>query len=353
MTINSATHPHTHPAEQVQINGISMSRMGLGCMGMSEFYGASDDSKSMDLLQHALQCGIRFFDTADVYGYGHNERLLGSFLQRAAARSDIVLATKGGILRDDDDPGKRGVDNSPEYIVKAIERSLSRLQTYIDLYYLHRMENDGALIEESMSALAGELAQGRIRAVGISEASATTIQRADAALRRFTDGKHGLAAVQMEYSLMTRHVETNGVDEMCRQLGILLVAYSPVCRGLLATPDFQIEKLEDNDFRRSLPRFQGANFETNRALAGFLRELARQEGLTPAQVALAWLLAKGPHVVPIPGCRTIERLEENAASLNAQLSAASIAELEARFTTDAVAGLRYTEAAMQAYGLVA
>lgn len=203
------------PTRRALNGGIQVSMMGLGCMGMSEFYGDKDDDQSRDLLNYAIDRGMRFFDTADVYGYGHNEILVGSVLRNHPQRSEIVLATKGGIVRDGNDRSHRGIDTSPEYIQVAIERSLGRPETPIDLYYLHRVEDDGARIEETMSALADHLRSGNIGAVGLSEASEKTIRRADAALGKATDGKQGIAAIQTEFSLMTRHIEVDGVDQAC------------------------------------------------------------------------------------------------------------------------------------------
>lgn len=320
-------------------------------MGMSEFYGAHDDGASRELLAAAIERGERFFDTADIYGYGHNERLVGRVLREHPLRASIILATKGGILRDEHDATRRGVDTSPEYILGAIDRSLDRLQTSIDLYYLHRVEDAGARIEESMSALAGAIDAGKIGAVGLSEVSAETIERADAALRRCTEGRQGLAAVQTEYSLMTRNIEQNDVLATCQRLGVLLVAYSPVCRGLLAAPDFDVNTLDADDFRRAMPRFSGDNYVHNQQLARTVAQVARDEGITPAQVALAWVLSRGPNVVAIPGTRKLDRLEENLAAVRITLSDSSLKQLEETFTADAAAGLRYTESAMKAYGL--
>lgn len=339
------------PTRRAMNGSLQVSMMGLGCMGMSEFYGDKDDDQSRDLLNYAVDKGIRFFDTADVYGYGHNETLVGSVLRDHPKRKEIILATKGGIVRKGDDSSHRGIDTSPEYLQVAIKRSLDRLETPIDLYYLHRVEDDGARIEESMSALADQLHSGNIGAIGLSEVSEKTIRRADAALRKATDGKHGVAAVQTEFSLMTRHIEIDGVDQTCRELGILLVAYSPICRGLLTAPSFDPETLAPSDFRRNLPRFTGDNLKHNLQLVEVLATAAKNEGLTPAQVALAWVMAHGDHVVPIPGTRSKARLDENMAACSVKLSPETMALLEEAFAPQAVAGLRYTPAAMQAYGL--
>lgn len=319
-------------------------------MGMSEFYGNSNDHDSKKLLESAIDRGVRLFDTADVYGYGHNEKLLGDVLRNHPARSTILLATKGGILRDSD-RSSRGVNTSPDYLRIAIDRSIDRLGTPIDLYYLHRVEDNGKHIEESMHALAECLSLKKIRAIGLSEVSAATIELAHSALLRFTNGQQGLTAVQTEYSLMTRHIEADGVDEACRRLGIFLVAYSPICRGLLANLDFAA--LSDDDFRRGLPRFSGPNLKFNQHLVEALVEIAQDEGATPAQVALAWVLSRGPHIIPIPGTRSPRRLDENLNAAQMTLSKNAITRLEETFAINVAAGSRYSAAAMQAYGLKA
>ena len=344
------------PKRQARPGGLSVSAMGLGCMGMSEFYGPSDEAQSRDLLGCAIERGVRFFDTADIYGFGHNETLVGSVLRDHPLRSQIVLATKGGILRDRNDPALRGVNTTPEYIRGAIARSLDRLQTPIDLYYLHRVEDDGAHIEETMAALADEMRAGRIGAVGLSEVSADTIRRADVALRRFTRDREGLeeqglAVVQSEYSLMTRVPEMNGVLDTCIELGVLLVAYSPISRGLLGAAGFSAEALAEDDWRRSLPRFDADNMPKNQQLAQVLYDVAAAEGITPAQTALAWVLSRAPNVVPIPGTRKRERLDDNLGAVSVRLSTPALARLDETFRPGAASGLRYSAAAMKAYGM--
>ncbi len=341
----------TLPLRQARPGGLAVSAMGLGCMGMSEFYGASDDAESAALLDAALDAGVRFFDTADGYGHGHNERLLGRHLRDHPSRPDTVLATKGGIVRDPTHPARRGVDTSAAYLWDAAHRSRERLGTAIDLYYLHRVADGGAHIESSMACMARLLADGVIGAVGLSEASAGTIRRADAALRRLTDGRHGLAAVQTEYSLMTRIVELDGVKATCDELGILLVAYSPISRGLLANPGFDPQALAFDDYRRDLPRFGKANLEHNLALVREVHALAQTLGATPAQLALAWVLSRGTRVVPIPGTRSRARLRDNLAALNLALPPSVLQRLDRVFVHGAAAGTRYSAAAMEAFGL--
>lgn len=338
------------PLRRGRPDGLSVSLMGLGCMGMSEFYGESKDDRSREVILHAIDSGVTFFDTADVYGYGHNETLVGGVLRDHPERHRLVLATKGGIVRDRSDSTRRGIDTSPEYILKAIDRSLDRLQTPIDLYYLHRVEESGQRIEETMVALAQAIGDGRIGAVGLSEVAADIIRRADAALRKATLGAHGLAAVQTEYSLMTRHIEQDGVDAVCRELGVLLVAYSPICRGLLADPAFDPAQLSEQDFRRTLPRFESVNLDHNRGMVNVLSEVAHEENATPAQVALSWVISRGPHVVPIPGTRSLKRFDENIRACRIELSPAAISRLEEVFAPQSAVGMRYAAAAMQAYG---
>ena len=339
------------PMRRGSARGLEVSAIGLGCMGMSEFYGPSSELRSREVIEAALSCGIRFFDTADVYGHGHNERLLGACLREHPQRSDLVVATKGGILRDPQDVTRRGVDTSPGYLRDAARRSRDRLDMPIDLYYLHRIADGGRHIEASMAAMADLLADGVIGAVGLSEADAATICRADVALRQLTGGRHGVAAVQNEYSLMSRAVETQGVRTVCERLGILLVAYSPICRGLLANPAFDPDALAPDDFRRGLPRFQGDGLRHNRRLVACLDDVAREVRATPAQVALAWLLSRGPNVVPIVGMRNALRVRENVAACNLILPAALQEQLNELFAPGVALGGRYAPAAMAAYGL--
>lgn len=310
----------------------SVSAIGLGCMGMSEFYGPSDDSESLATLERALAIGVDFWDTADMYGSGANERLLSRLL--ATRRREVFLATKFGIRRG---PGGTfdGIDGRPEYVAAACDASLARLGVEtIDLYYQHRVDRS-VPIEETVGAMARLVEAGKVRYLGLSEASAATLRRAHAV--------HPIAALQTEYSLWTREVEAE-ILPTCRELGITLVAYSPLGRGFLTGHYTSTETLADNDYRRSNPRFVGENLQSNVVLAERVRAIAAAKGLTPAQLALAWLLAQGPGVVPIPGTRKITRLEENAAAVAVELSAAEVQEL--RESLPPAAGTRYPAASM-------
>ena len=313
-----------------------VSALGLGCMGMSEFYGASDDTQSLVTLARALELGVNFLDTADTYGLGHNETLIGRFLREggAARRAQLVIATKFGIVRE---PGKyeRRIDNSAAYIRSACEASLQRLGVeHIDLYYCHRRD-PAVPIEDMMGSLADLVRAGKVRQVGLSEVSVGTLRKACAV--------HPVAAVQSEYSLWSREPE-NGMLQACAELGTSFVAYSPLGRAFL-TGTVNLASLADNDFRKHMPRFSGAAEATNRQLVEGLSRIADALGMSNAQVALAWLLSKHPHVVPIPGTRRIAYLEQNVAAAQAALTAAQVAA-DDLFDPARVAGARYPAAGM-------
>ena len=310
-------------------NGLTVSAIGLGCMGMSDFYGPSDEAANLAVLNHALDRGIDFLDTADMYGVGRNEQLLAKVLK--TRRDDAVLATKFGNVRAPDGRMLR-IDGSPRYVAEACDASLARLGIEtIDLYYQHRVD-PSVPIEETVGAMARLVEAGKVRHIGMSEASAATIRRAHAV--------HPIAAVQSEYSLWSRDVEVD-VLPTCRELGIGFVPYSPLGRGFLTGAVPAADGLAENDARRNHPRFQEANAALNRALVDAVTDLAQARGCTPAQLALAWLLAQGEDIVPIPGTRRIERLDENAQAAFIALDASEIARIAAVLDAHPVAGTRY------------
>jgi aryl-alcohol dehydrogenase-like predicted oxidoreductase len=309
--------------------GLTVSAIGLGCMGMSEFYGASDRASSLAVLHHALDRGVSFLDTADMYGMGHNEELLAEVLERR--RGEVVLATKFGNVRSADG-GFLGINGRPDYVVSACEASLRRLGVeYIDLYYQHRVDPQ-VPIEETVGAMAGLVAAGKVRYLGLSEASGATVRRAAKV--------HAIAAVQSEYSLWSRDVEGDSLIA-CRELGIGFVAYSPLGRGFLTGAFRHAEDLVADDRRRHMPRFQGANFAANLRLVDAVTALAKVRGVTPAQLALAWLLHRGEDIVPIPGTRSIVRLDENVAAIQIPLTRAELAQIDQLLAGHTVAGTRY------------
>ncbi|MCC8361866.1 aldo/keto reductase [Lysobacter sp. A6] len=322
------------PRRTLGRNGPTVSALGLGCMGMSDFYGPSEEATNLATLHHALDIGIDFLDTADMYGVGENERLLGKVLRKR--RDEVVLATKFGNVRAPDGRFLR-IDGSPEYVREACDASLQRLGVdHIDLYYQHRVDRS-VPIEEIVGAMAELVQAGKVRHLGLSEASAATIRRAA--------NVHPIAALQSEYSLWSRDVEDEILPTL-RELGIGFVAYSPLGRGFLTGKIADAHALADDDWRRQNPRFQDGNVEANRTLVDAVTELATARGATPAQLALAWLLHRGEDIVPIPGTRKPARLDENAAAARIRLDAAELQRIDDVLATHAVAGTRYPAAGM-------
>jgi len=321
---------------QLGRSGLTVSALGLGCMGMSDFYGGQDDAESIRTLHRARELGVTFFDTADMYGPFKNEELVGQAFQNQ--RGSIVLATKFGILRDPSDPTKRGISGRPEYVQAACEASLKRLGTdYIDLYYQHRVD-PATPIEDTVGAMSRLVEQGKVRFLGLSEAAPNTLRRAVAV--------HPIAALQTEYSLWSREPEDE-ILPICRELGVGFVPYSPLGRGFLTGQITKFEDLEADDYRRNTPRFQGENFQKNLDLVARINDLARRKHCTASQLALAWVLAQGEDIVPIPGTKRVKYLEENLGALEVKLSKDELAQLNKIAPKgNAAAGPRYPEAAM-------
>ncbi|GAB3874319.1 aldo/keto reductase [Dactylosporangium cerinum] len=321
---------------QRTLGTLTTSALGLGCMGMSEFYGPGDDAESVATIHRALDLGVTFLDTADMYGPFTNEQLVGRALAQLGAgrRDEVTLATKFGIQRDG---GTRSINGHPDYVRAALDASLARLGVdHIDLYYQHRVD-DRVPIEDTWGALSEAVAAGKVRHLGISEASAETVRRAHAV--------HPVTAGQYEYSLWTRDPE-DGVLATFRELGIGLVAYSPLGRGFLSGEITDPSQFDPSDFRRSNPRFQGANFQRNLDLVAEVRSLAEAKGVTPAQLALAWVLAQGDDIVPIPGTKRQRYLEQNAAAVDVVLTADDLAAIEKLAIGSDVAGTRYAAETM-------
>jgi len=316
-------------------HGPQVSAIGLGCMGMSEFYGPTDDAAAIEVLHRALSLGINFFDTADMYGPWTNESLLGKAF--AGRRQEVVIATKFGIVRDAQG-GFNGVCGRPEYVRACCDASLRRLKTdYIDLYYQHRVD-PGVPIEDTVGTMGELVAAGKVRCLGLSEASVATLRRAHR--------EHPVTALQTEYSLWSRDPEDGGHLDACRELGIAFVPYSPLGRGFLSGAIKSVDDLAPDDFRRITPRFSGENFAKNLDVVRKLEEFARSRDCTPAQLALAWVLSRGEHLVPIPGTTRLARLAENAAAVEMTLSPDELAAIEDVAPKGFAAGERYDERRM-------
>ena len=317
-------------------DGPIVSAVGLGCMTMSPVYGAADEPEAVATLERALEIGINFWDTANIYGLGHNEELIGRVMK--GRRDEVFLATKFGIVRSAEQPWSTGVDGSPANVARSIDASLKRLQTdVIDLYYLHRVD-PATPIEETVGAMGELVKSGKVRHIGLSEVSPETLERACKV--------HPVTAVQSEYSLWTRDPE-NGVLAACERLGVGFVPYSPLGRGFLTGEIKSVDDFDADDWRRTNPRFQGENFSRNLKLVERVQAIAAAKGIAASQLALAWVMAQGPHIVPIPGTKRRKYLEQNAGAAEVILSADELAEIDAAFPPYQASGERYAASMME------